>query len=135
MEVKLDKFDKDFLETLDGREDIGLSDSGIYYTILYHDKKVGIVGYIPAKFPEHSGFIQIVLVPDFRGKGIVEMAENLLAEKHSLKILFATVKKDNISSIRAHQNIGFKILDNKKLRELRNKGFLKEDEIRLEKIY
>lgn len=133
MEIKLDKFDKDFLETLDGYEDIGLSDIGVYYTILCDNQKAGIVGYILAKFPEHSGFVQIVIASDFRGKGIVEMAENLLAQKHNLKILFATVKKDNTSSICAHQKIGFEIIDNKKLSELRGKGFLKEDEIRLEK--
>ncbi|TSC90987.1 MAG: Uncharacterized protein CEN90_714 [Parcubacteria group bacterium Licking1014_17] len=135
MEIEFDEFNKVFFETLDGHESVSISADGTYYTILYDNEKAGVVGYIPAKFPEHAGFVQIVIAPKFRGKGIVGTAENMLMQKHNLKILFATIKKDNPASIRAHEKIGFTILDNEELGELRRKGFLKSDEIRMEKIW
>jgi RimJ/RimL family protein N-acetyltransferase len=135
MEINLGKFDKEYFETLDGHEEISLIENGVYYIILCNDEKAGLVGYIPAKFPNDSGFVQIIIDTHFRGQGLVKIAEDLLVQKHNLKILYATIKKENIVSIRAHQKIGFKIINDKKLSGLRKNGFLKENEIRLEKEY
>lgn len=136
MEVKLARFDENYYENLELSDKIlNIDDKGFYYTILCDDKKAGIIGYIPARFPEHSGFLQIVISPSFRGMGLVEIAEDLLAKKHNLQILYATIKEDNIASIRAHKKIGFVTIDNKKLKDLRKNKLLKDNEIRLEKRY
>jgi RimJ/RimL family protein N-acetyltransferase len=135
MDIKLDKFDQDFLATLDQCGEVMITDDGVYHTIFCDGEKAGIVGFIPAKFPAHAGFVQIILAPEFRGKGIVLLAEDLLVKKYKLKILWATIKKDNIASRRAHEKTGFTILDDNKLDELRKRGFLEESSIRLEKVY
>lgn len=135
MEISLGEFDKEYFKTLDDHKEILLVENGFYYTILCNNKKAGLVGYIPAKFSKDSGFVQIIISSELRGEGIVGVAEDLLARKHNLKILYATVKKENVASIRSHQKIGFKMIDDKKLSELRKKELLKENEIRLEKEY
>lgn len=135
MKIKLEKFDKEYFENLEGHEKVLFSKDGLYHNILYKNKKAGVVGFIPAKNSKNSGFIQIVIDPKFRGKGIIKVAENLLAQKYNLKILYATIDKNNVASIRAHQKIGFKMVSNKRLDELREGGLLKEKEIRLKKVY
>lgn len=134
MEIKLVGFEREFFETLKDKENIKLAENGIYYTILCDNNRTGVIGYIPAKSAD-SGFIQIVLSPEFIGKGIAEIAESLLAQKHQLKLIYATIKKENIQSIKSHEKAGFVPIAEKELENLRKKGFLKENEIRLEKKF
>lgn len=133
--MKLENFDKYFFELIDGCEKVSIAKDGKYHTIIVDDKKVGIVGFIPAKYSKNTGFIQIIIIPKFRGKGLVKQAENLLAKKYKLKRLYATIRKDNIASICVHQKIGFKMLSKEKLNFLREKNFLGKNEIRLVKRY
>jgi len=134
VKIYLGKFDREYFKTLNGYKEILLLKNGNYHTIICNNKKVGIVGYIPTKFSETAGFVQIIISFKFRGQGIVEISEDLLVQKYNLNVLYATIKKKNITSIRAHQKIGFQIINDKKLSELRKNKFLKENEIRLKKV-
>ena len=134
--MQLIKFDNQFYESVPDHEMMAFpSKNSSYYTILVNRKKVGIVGFIPAKFPEHAGFVQILLIPEFRGKGLVKQAEDILVKKHKIKTLFATIKKSNLASIKSHKKIGFREISKEQINNLREKGFLKDDEIRLVKNY
>ncbi len=135
MKISFDKFSEEYLKTLLGFQEILVSRSGVYHTILKNNRKVGIVGYIASKFSGDSGFVQIIIDPNFRGQGIMEIAEDLLVQKYNLRKLYATIRKDNLISIKAHQKIGFKMVSDGKLDELRIKGLLKENELRLEKYF
>lgn len=133
--MELQDFDQKFYKSIDGHDKILVKKQGIYHTVIVVGRKAGIVGYIPTKIPKHAGFVQIAIASGFRGKGLVQQAEDLLARKYNLKELYATIKKTNIASIRAHQKAGFKILDDKDLNNLRKRGVLKNNEIRLVKKY
>lgn len=133
--VKLNSFDKKYFKTLSGHEKIQVAEKGIYHTILRNNKKAGVVGYIPSKFSKNSGFVQIVVDPYFRGQSLPKIAEDLLVKKHNLKNLWATIKEDNVASLRAHQKAGFKMVDDKRLSALKRMGLLEENETRLEKEY
>lgn len=133
--MELRNFDQKFYKSIDGYDKILVKKQGIYHTVIADGKKVGIVGYIPTEISKHAGFVQIAIASEFRGKGLAQQAEDLLARKYNLKELYATIKKTNIASIRAHQKAGFRILNNKDLNNLRKRGVLKNNEIRLAKKY
>lgn len=133
MSIQLKEFDEFFFKSLKEHKEILILESGFYYTIIKDGKKIGIVGFIPAKLKD-SGFIQIIIAPEFRGQGFVKISEEALIKKHNLKIIYATIKKNNIASIRAHEKLGFKYIKEEKLNEFRKKGTLKISETRLEKI-
>ena len=135
MNITLGICEKNFLETLEGHEEILFSYKGKYHAIFCDHKKVGVVGFIPVVFPKCTGFVQIVIDPKSRGKGMAEIAEDLLAQKYHLRALYATIKIDNLASIRAHRKAGFTMIDEKRLEELRDQGLLGENEIRMEKEY
>ncbi|MFH0755301.1 MAG: GNAT family N-acetyltransferase [bacterium] len=117
--MKLIEFNKDFLESIREYKEVKIVKNGIYHTIIIDNKKIGVVGFIPAKTAQNTGFIQIIIVPEFRGKGLVKQAEDLLVKKYKLKKLYATIEKENLASIKAHQKIGFKIFS-----KVKNKIFL-----------
>jgi RimJ/RimL family protein N-acetyltransferase len=137
MKTELADFNPNYLDSLSGKEEIVISDNGVYDTIICDGVPAGIVGYIKPKSETGTdwGFVQIIISPEFRGRGLVKIAEDLLVEKHGLKKLLATIKLENIASLKSHEKIGFKSLPEEKIMDLRSKGFLKENEIRLEKIY
>ncbi|VVB80242.1 Acetyltransferase (GNAT) domain protein [uncultured archaeon] len=133
--IKLSRFDKKFYESLPEKEEIYFVKEGKYYTLFFNTRKIGVVGFTPVKNTKEDGFVQIVLLKEFRGKGLVEEAEMKLVKRCKLRKLYATIQKNNLASIKAHKKIGFKILPKEKIEELREKSFLKPDQVRLEKVF
>ena len=137
MVISLSDFDKSFFQTIDGHEKIRFVSKGIYHIILIDDKKAGVVGYIPTQNSkgEKLNFVQIVLCPEFRGKRITKLAEDLLAKTYKLPNLYATIDNDNIASLKAHKKADFKELNLKTINALQKNGFLQAKQTRLRKIY
>jgi RimJ/RimL family protein N-acetyltransferase len=129
--ISLSSFKKDILKQIPEKENISLDPSGIYYTIKKDNKEAGIVGLIPSLKEKNSGFVQIAIIPEYRGQGILKKAETMLAEKHSLKKLYATIDKNNIPSITSHLKAGFHSIPKSETINLREKGILDEKSIRL----
>jgi len=131
-DIVLSKFDMKFFNSLKDKKEIILDlRNGIYHTILFNNKKVGIVGYIKTK-DSKIGFVQIIISPKFRGKGFM-ISEDILAKKYNLKVLLATIKKENVQSIKAHKKIGFIEFPKQKYSD--KYKMLSKDKVRLYKKY
>ena len=130
--MQLIDFDKEFYESIEGKDKIFMSERGHYHTFTVEGKKAGVVGVMPAKI-EGSALFQILVAPEFRGKNLTKEAEEMVARKYGITEMLATIKKDNIASIKAHEKAGFEHLPESKLEELRQRGFLDNDKIRMRK--
>ena len=138
MKIDLIEFDQDFLETIEGNEEVLLRDDGVYYVFTVDSKPAGIVGFIPVEdgmSDGNQGFVQIAIHQEYRGKGLVKLAEDALAKKHDVTALYATIDQENKASIKAHIKSGFELEDVERLQYLREQGLLKSNEIRLRKDF
>lgn len=136
--ITLSDFNQEFFDSLDDNYQIkgpALGQEQYFHTILVDGLRAGVVGYLPPRnvLLDDAGFVQIVLAPEFRGRGLIGPIYELLAERHGLKTLYGTVTKKNTLSLRAHEKIGFRLLSEEKMADLRRRGLLGEDEVRLEK--
>lgn len=135
-EISLGEFEQEFFESLDGSNEIvepNFRTQSYYHTVFVDGERAGIVGLVPLENVPDSGFVQIVLGPAYRGKGLIEKVYEALIDWHGLKTLYATIRKGNVASITAHKKIGFSEISEEKTNFLRSKGLIDEDEIRLEK--
>ena len=138
MKIDLTEFDKDFLEAIEGNEEVLLDDSGVYYVFTVDHEPAGVVGYLPVDDKAgdgNQGFVQIAVHQEHRGKGLVKLAEDALAKKHNLTALYATINQENKASIKAHIKAGFELEDIERIQYLQGQGLLKSNEIRLRKDF
>ena len=136
MKIKLADFDHKYYSSLKDKDSIiPPSINTIYHIIEVDGLKAGIVGYIPIKNDTTIGFVQIILIPEYRGKGIIKIAEEMLVKKYKIKKLYATIKEQNIASIKAHKKYGFVEEKAEIIEKLRKQGYLKRDQIRFYKYY
>lgn len=135
-EVSLGEFNQEFFEDLPDSREINppsFTTERYYHTVFVDGERAGIVGFVPSQNMPDTGFVQIVLAPAYRGKGLIGKIYERMVELHSLKTLYATIEKANSASLRAHDKIGFKLLSEEEQEILRNKGLLKPYEVRLVK--
>ena len=137
-EISLGDFNQEFFDSLDDNQYVqgpAVGEEQYFHTILVDGVPAGIVGYLPPKNISLSdtGFVQVLLKPEYRGRGLMGKAYELLAERHDLKTLYATIFEGNLPSLRAHQKVGFHLLPKEKVENLRRRGLLSEGHVRLEK--
>lgn len=135
-DITLGEFNQEYFNSLPDTDKIvapALGQEEFYHTVYAEGQPIGVAGIIPSKKLPDTAFTQIVLDPDWRGKGLIGPIYKRLADWHDLRTLYATIDKDNYSSRLAHEKIGFKLLPEEKLIDLRNRGFLDEDKVRFEK--
>lgn len=133
--LELKDFEQDFFDQLDTAGQIKQPSFDVlsYFHTVYADgERAGIVGYYPTSLPD-TGNVEIILATEFRGKGLIGKVYEVLVDLHGLKNLYATINRRNMTSLAAHEKIGFKRLPEEKLSELRVKGLIRPEEVRLEK--
>ena len=134
-QIELKDFDQDFFDLLETVGQIKQPDFKVlpyFHTVYANGEKAGIVGYQPASLPD-TGNVEIILAPEYRGKGLIAKIYDTLAQEHHLKTLYATINLRNMTSISAHEKIGFQRLPAEKQAQLKEKGIIGEGEMRLEK--
>ena len=135
MKIELEDFDMKFFNSLADKDKIMYDSKGVYHTIMVDGERAGVVGFIPLVSGEKGGFVQVIIHEDYRGMGLVKKAEDLLVGVYGLEVLYATIEEENIASIEVHKKLGFGMLPENEIEELRNVGHLKDNEIRLIKEY
>lgn len=132
----LSKFSKSFLNTIQDNHWIGRTDNPrlIIRTVRDNDIKVAIVG-LYHTYSKYEFFLIIAIHHNFRGMGYLEKITDLISKKFKIRKLYATIKKKNKCSIKAHKKAGFKRIGKDLECELKENGFLQNDEVRFFKIY
>jgi len=138
MKIQLLPFDQEFLETIEGHENIVIDKAGVYHVFSVDSEPAGVVGFLPLQDRQsegRQGFVQIVISNTYRGKGLVQKAEDLLAQEYDLIVLYATIDEKNKASIQAHLKAGFELENPGKVEWLKQSGKLKKNQTRLKKDY
>lgn len=134
--IVLSQNDPVFLKSIKDYKEMYYSPSKYnhYYTVMYNNKKAGIVGVL---VKNNLNFFQIAIHQDFRGgsKGIFKEAVHLIVKKHNLNTLTSTIESDNISSIKAHLKVGFVKLPVQNIKRLIDLKKLKLNQIRMTKEF
>jgi len=138
MKLTLIDFDNKFYNSFDDKNEIKVSlTKGNYYTILIDGVKIGIVGYI-GPFERRnlkSGLVQILIKDEFRRKNLLGKIYKKLVFQDHMNCLFASIKENNIISIKAHKKIGFRKINYKLENQLIKSNKLRTGWVRLIKIY
>jgi RimJ/RimL family protein N-acetyltransferase len=130
--IELAPIDTDYLNKLNVNNVIQYNpNKGKFYTIVNgNGHKVGVIGYIGGK-EDGSGFLQIIVDPKHRGKGVFKLALDKLIKQENLKKLYSTIHTSNLPSIKAHLKYGFRFIDETILQKLRELGLLDKDKTRM----
>lgn len=132
--ISLGDFNQEYFDSLaDNRRIVAptFKNEDFYHTVYADGQPIGVAGVILSSTLSDTGFVQIVLTPDWRGRGLIGPIYRKLAERHDLTTLYATIDEDNKVSQQAHRKLGFKSLSSEKIADLRQRGLLQPNQIRL----
>jgi len=135
-DLKLEPFNVQFYNSLpEDKNSINVKETSNLFILLYKNKKIGITGcFIPENHPGHGHF-QIYLIKEFRGKKLLPIVSKLVFQKLKLNSMSSSIRKDNIASIKSHENSKvFKKINKEKELYLRKNSFLEKNYIRYEYI-
>jgi len=117
--IELAEFDKDYFYSIseDSKEEwkaIGMENckNQRYYTVIGENNvKLGIVGIYDIE--DERNITHIIIDPKFRGKKLLKKFYDQLLQKEKPSFLTATIKIDNMPSIKSHEKAGFIKISNK----------------------
>lgn len=109
--IKLIPFDVNHFKTINDNKNMHLDEYLQKYTNInsftINGNIAGMVGYIKLK---DTNYAQISIHQDYRGKGLLKLVYDELSKVYKLNELFATIDKNNYSSIKSHLRAGFEYL-------------------------
>jgi len=136
MVIRLGKFDVNFLKKIKDYKKIHLdSKKCVCYTIYENNKKVGVIGFFLTKTKARNYFLKIGIHQNFRGRNLFKKALYLLVKKHKINKIYATIALTNKKSISAHRKLGFRKIPSWKEEDLKTKGYLLKQNIRMVKSW
>ena len=102
--IYLKKFNKKELDFVDFT-----NPKGKYHSIYYDDIFCGLTGYVSIKdaLSKDANFYQIIILPEYRGLDILEIAAKLLMMKYRLNTIESNIDEANVRSIKSHKRAGF----------------------------
>lgn len=129
--ITLKPFDKALYDSFPEEERVLVAkpEDGEWFTAHAGDTPVGLVGTIP------GDFVQILIKPEHRGKGLTGPIEDTLAKQKNVAKLYATILACNLPSIKAHRKSGFQYISPERRKALLALGKLQPGELRLYKDY
>ena len=129
---QIDDADTNYIQELNTYGEIEFDTKRGKYYIISNDNgdMMGVIGYIKAN-EKNTGFLQILIDPSYRGRGLFKFAVDELLKQENLKRLYSTISIYNEPSINAHLKYGFKFLDDDTIEKLRQHYFLSDTKTRM----
>lgn len=93
------------------RSAIDIKKSDVSYVVETHGRfLIGACG-VHQQSPSISEVKNLVVLPHWRGKGLGKFLVGTAMQEAQTPLLYATIRKDNLSSLAVFQSLGFKVVE------------------------